>query len=349
MKSYLDRLNFITIMWWLLAFVILFFYQKSCGSINRISDNIGITLIDMLALAGYAQLIRIQFIPKLLYKKKLLQFTMVLLVSIVLFANMILLLQWCWFILKGTAQMLPVSNLLTDFFYQFFNVYVVVIFGCLSTIAIQVLGDQLMSQTHNAQLQKEKAQTELRFLKAQINPHFLFNSINSIFAHIDKSNVQAREIVLKFSDMLRYQLYECNIDFINFEKELAYLNNYVELQRLRKEEDLDVLVETKGDMHGFEIAPILLVPFIENAFKFASSHEAKKNYLRIALERQNGYFSFNCINTKDSITSRNLLEEGGIGISNVKRRLELIYHNRHELDIRNDDDVFEVNLKIKIA
>jgi LytS/YehU family sensor histidine kinase len=198
------------------------------------------------------------------------------------------------------------------------------------------------------QLQKEKAQTELSFLKAQINPHFLFNSINSIFASIDKNNIEARSIVIKFSDMLRYQLYECNADQINFEKEFEYLNNYIELQRIRKDNNLTITTDLKGDLKGFTIAPLILIPFIENAFKYSSNHVDQPNVLQMIFTKEDAAFGFYCFNTKDQMISRKIFEEGGIGIQNVKRRLELIYPGRHALDINDNELFFEVRLKIEL-
>ncbi|HMG14284.1 MAG TPA: sensor histidine kinase [Saprospiraceae bacterium] len=265
----------------------------------------------------------------------------------IVFANVIQLLEYGWYYISNSLS--PSSKeVFKEFTFQIFNSYLVVFSAGIGISALKLLTDQWLSQSRYAQLEKEKAQTELSFLKAQINPHFLFNSINSIFAHIDKSNVIAREIVLKFSDMLRYQLYDCNSDKISFEKEIAYLINYVELQRLRKDEKLELKFETIGEMFGFEIAPLVLIPFLENAFKYASNHDDKQNLLKIILTKETDYFSFYCSNTKDNIVSGSLVDEGGIGIANVKRRLELIYPGKHELMINNNKDSFEVKLKIQI-
>lgn len=271
----------------------------------------------------------------------------VVLLQTIVFGQAILKLQGWWYKAVGGLDK-DALKVMKHFGYQLIDSYLVIFGGCISLILTKLLTDQYQSQIRYAQLQKENAQTELQFLKAQINPHFLFNSINSIFAHIDKTNVAAREIVLKFSDMLRYQLYDCNVDMISFEKEFAYLNNYIELQRLRKEENLQVTIETKGEMFGFEIAPLLLIPFIENAFKYASNHDKNPNVLEVTLKKEIHAFTFHCINTKDRILSRNVVADGGIGINNVKRRLELLYPDKHELKIADSDLTFEVNLKIEI-
>lgn len=349
MKLKVSRNFLITIAWFIFSFFLVFLYQKSCAINDIIYSNVTITLINFACLILCSFLLNQYLIPKYLYKKKIKRFVVLLFILILFIANAIRWLQWSWYVLSGILDKERAFKLINDFYFQLFDIYMLVLFGCVCIIAYRLIIDQWNFQTRFVQLQKENAQTELSFLKAQINPHFLFNSINSIFAHIDKSNVEAREIVLKFSDMLRYQLYECNTELINFEKEFAYLNNYVALQRLRKEENLVINIETIGKMTGFEIAPLLLVPFIENAFKYASNHDEKQNFLKIILTKAPTYFNFYCINTRDRIVSRDVVEDSGIGINNVKRRLELIYPEKHELTVNEDDIKFEVNLKIILA
>src|SRR5690606_22905121 len=116
-------------------------------------------------------------------------------------------------------------------------------------------------------MELEKVNAELEYLKAQVNPHFLFNSINTIYFQIDRHNELARNSLSGFSDMLRYQLYECNGTEIGIEKEIRYLKNYVSLQRMRKDENYLIFFEEHGDLTGFNVPPLLLIPFVENAFK----------------------------------------------------------------------------------
>src|SRR5690242_3497998 len=136
--------------------------------------------------------------------------------------------------------------------------------------AIKFMFDQLQLQRKIADLAKEKAEAELNFLKSQINPHFLFNSLNSVYFLIDKNNPDARQALHKFSDMLRYQLYEMNGDKVPVEKEIEYLKDYIDLQKLRKDENYAVTFNSSPDVRGFSIEPLLLIPFVENAFKHIS-------------------------------------------------------------------------------
>ena len=194
-------------------------------------------------------------------------------------------------------------------------------------------------------MELEQANAELEYLKAQINPHFLFNSINTIYFQIDRQNDTARRSLSGFSDMLRYQLYECNVPEIPIEKEIAYLKNYVALQRMRKNENYDISFVEGDDLKGFAVAPLLLIPFVENAFKHVSHHPGS-NSVRIELRRCGNDLQLSVWNTRENRSTNGLHE--GIGLRNVKRRLELLYKDRHALEIAADGDRFEVNLSLRI-
>src|SRR5260221_11958084 len=147
--------------------------------------------------------------------------------------------------------------------------------------------------------------------------------------------------------MLRYQLYEINGDKIPVEKEISYLKDYIDLQKLRTNESYSVLLNHSSEVKGFSIEPLLLIPFVENAFKHISHFKDKTNFIKLDLNRSNGEFHFVIENSKETVQkTRNI--HGGIGLNNVKRRLELIYADRHKLEIDNGNNLFKVDLKIKI-
>ena len=141
----------------------------------------------------------------------------------------------------------------------------------------KMLIDRIQTQQQLGLLEKERIKNELDYLKAQINPHALFNSLNTIYGHIDKNNQVARNILLQFSELLRYQLYDCGAEKVSLEKEIDYIKNYVAFQRLRKDEKLVVNFQIENIETGLKIAPLLLVVLIENAFKFVSSFSDKEN------------------------------------------------------------------------
>lgn len=233
-----------------------------------------------------------------------------------------------------------------NFFYNTYYNFSTALFYVAFTLALELSKKWYTQQQLLQKIQVEKLNTELQYLKAQMNPHFLFNSLNSIHFQIDKTNKDARESLQKFSAMLRYQLYECNADTVPIEKEIGYLQHYVDMQRLRKNDNYKIQFVTEGEMKNFSIAPLLLLPFIENAFKHLSAHTDKPNYINIWLDKQENVFSFKIINTKD--IAGTVYEEGGIGLRNVERRLELLYNGNHELSIENAANTFSVSLKIKL-
>ena len=197
-------------------------------------------------------------------------------------------------------------------------------------------------------LEKERIESELDYLKAQINPHALFNSLNTIYGHIDKSNQTARDILLQFSELLKYQLYECGVEKVDLEKEIEYIKNYVAFQRLRKDEKLVVNIDTEYITSGLKIARLLIIVLIENAFKFVSSFSNKKNKIDIKIFTKENLLHCSIINTKETQQSTNNVNSGGIGIANLKRRLELLYAQKHTFNVNNEPDVYETNLIINL-
>jgi len=199
-------------------------------------------------------------------------------------------------------------------------------------------------------IEKEQVSTELNFLRSQVNPHFLFNVMNTIYFQIDKSNTAARLSVEKLSEMLRYQLYECTTDKILIQKELHYIRNYVAIQTLRMEKESDIVLTIDGDMGNFMVAPLLILPIVENAFKHVSNFKdpvKNKVHLTIKCEGKD-FFVVEALNTYDqSAGEKHLMQSGGLGMKNLKRRLELLYPAKHQLLINKDDDIYHTILKLQ--
>lgn len=213
--------------------------------------------------------------------------------------------------------------------------------------AVKLLLDYFRQQKRMADLAREKAEAELNFLKSQINPHFLFNSLNSVFFLIDKENKEAREALHKFSTMLRYQLYETNGSQIPIEKEINYLKDYVDLQKLRKEEGYEVQFQIGPGLSGYFIEPLILIPFVENAFKHISHHGHQTNFIHIKAVRVNGTMRFEVAN---SFEGKEEPREpySGIGLQNVKRRLDLLYPGQYSLGISRENGIFRVCLDLPV-
>ncbi len=300
-----------------------------------------VTCIKVADLALLVYITNYFLIPYFLYRKKYLLFVLIFIVMIVsssiIKMNLIGRLTNNPFLLNlsGNLKERIYDNVIPHFF--------LVIAGA----AFKLMFDQIRLQKKMTDLAKEKAESELEFLKSQINPHFLFNSLNSVYFLIDKNNQEARQTLHKFSDMLRYQLYEANGDKIPIEKEISYLKDFVDLQKLRKDENYSVTFTCPPDVKGFSIEPLLLIPFVENAFKHISHKTSKENFVKVEMTKNNGYFQFMVENSKDN-NNMTTEKHGGIGLQNVKRRLELLYPGNHVLDIQNTPDTFKIYFKLKL-
>lgn len=300
---------------------------------------IQVTAIKIVVLALLTYTTNYLLIPRILYKKKYLQFFSIYL-TLIIGMGLLKLKIIMALVYPGLE---PFANFKTRFYDNIIPVFLLVTTGA----ACRLIKDYLKSQRRLNEIAQEKAQTELKFLKSQINPHFLFNSLNSIYFLIDKQNTEARQTLLQFADLLRYQLYDCNADTIAIEKEVAYLQDYIRLQELRKDNNYEVALNIQQDIKGFQIVPLLLIPFVENAFKHISHHNNRRNFVHVELARNNGSFSFCVENSKENQLQKNLLP-GGIGLNNVKRRLELLYPDKHLLEIHNNESTFKVQLELKI-
>lgn len=237
----------------------------------------------------------------------------------------------------------PAPGYLHVFGTSFVNIFVWVSI----LVAARIAADQYRTQMRLEALALQKEQAELDFLNAQFNPHFLFNSIHTIYGSIDRQNTAARQMLLTFSDMLRYQLYDCNQGAIAVEKEVAYIRNYAALQNARKE-GLELTLDVGHDVSGFMVAPLIFIAFIENSFKYAAINESGQHFITIRIFTRAGWLVFSCINSKETCVSENPLEQKGIGLSNARRRLELLYSGRHELVVQSELETFSVHLKLQL-
>lgn len=197
------------------------------------------------------------------------------------------------------------------------------------------------------QFKTQKIALESSFLKSQINPHFLFNTLNNIYALSLKKSPQTPVIIERLESLLHYMLYECKADLVPLENEFTFTNSYIALEKLRhKEEQCKVTINIKGDITGHQIAPLLLINFLENSFKHGTKTSFGNSWINMEIEVTNKDFRFNLQNSKPTNPIHQTFSEyrGGIGLKNVKRRLEILYPRRHKLTINNNPDHFEVDL-----
>lgn len=213
----------------------------------------------------------------------------------------------------------------------------------------KIIVDWFKQQQTMKDLETQNMQSELKFLKTQINPHFLFNTLNSLYALTLKKSDQAPEIVVKLSEMMRYMLYECNERRVSLEKEVKYIQNYLDLEALRQSNLVDIDFKVKGNITNQKIAPLVFIPFLENAFKHGVNHQLDDAFVYATLEVKGDKLLFDIENSKNNnITSVLPKPQGGIGLINVRRRLDLIYPGSHSIDIEDQPHAYSVHLSLNL-
>lgn len=216
-------------------------------------------------------------------------------------------------------------------------------------VGFKLAWDNLKKQSQLEELQKEKAESELQFLKSQLNPHFLFNNLNNLYSYSQENSPKTPEIILQLSNIMRYMLYESREKFVPLEKELTYLRDFVRLQELQMENRGKVELSMTGEAGGKVIAPLLLIPFVENSFKHSLSSQADDIAIHIDVEIQDHRLDFQCVNTYfESNNTAGKYVAKGIGLDNVRKRLELLYPEKHHLEIDTKDNVYYVRLQLEL-
>jgi two-component system LytT family sensor kinase len=194
------------------------------------------------------------------------------------------------------------------------------------------------------ELENQRLSAELSFLRSQINPHFLFNSLNSIYSLAYQRSETTPDAILKLSEIMRYMLYECNDNRVSLEKELQYLQNYIDLQKIRFGDKAFIDFKISGKVDGQQIVPLLLIAFIENAFKHGIANDPASP-IQILIEVDEAHLHFFAHNKKHNNNRDN---QGGIGLMNVMRRLDLLYPGKYKLDIIDEEDTYTSELLLDL-
>lgn len=230
---------------------------------------------------------------------------------------------------------------------NFFN-YLLGIFLLLLSTIIEIAAISAKKEKEAAQLRSENLNSELKFLRSQINPHFLFNTLNNLYSLATLKSEKTPSIILQLANMLRYNLYEANEkEKVSIQKEIAYIKDYINLFQLKDEKISKQIHFEYSLSHEADIAPMLLIPFVENAFKHSKFEEDEKGFIRIKLVVEKQKILFEVINTLPS-GSFEKDETGGIGIENVRKRLQLIYPEKNTLQIKEDLETFHILLEINL-
>ncbi len=228
--------------------------------------------------------------------------------------------------------------------------FIVVFVGLLRFVEDYFLHEAERKESENRQLT-----SELRFLRAQVNPHFLFNTLNNLYYLAVNQSPQTPEVIAKLSGMMRYMLHDSNHPTVSLSKEIAYMENYIELEKLRLNDDVPIAFEVTeggavgtGSVEGARIVPLILITFLENAFKHGISNGGGRSWITIYLNLDGKQLDFRVRNSKAVEGEKTVTEKSGIGLTNVRRRLELSYPNTHVLSVKDDTEEYAIYLQITL-
>lgn len=295
----------------------------------------------------YAALIYLNYfvlVPKLLLKKKYLSYYLILIVGLTLTSYFaIVFIHWVFYNVYESSNGGDWFLSIEGYFVALSEVLMLLGFS----LAFFFLEKWYQKERYARELEKRNLESELAMLKNQINPHFVFNTLNTAYMLMENKVEKAKEVLMQFSETLSHQLYDTSKDRIALSKEIDYLKNYIELEKLRHDDLLHLDFQCPKHLNGYKIAPMLLLPFVENAFKHGKSSNGY--WIKLTLEIENStlhFFTENSVNNQSNSTSA---KSGGIGLANVKRRLNLIYPGAYDLNINSENGVFQSDLKIKLT
>jgi two-component system LytT family sensor kinase len=279
-------------------------------------------------------------VPLFLARKKLGSFLIISFLTVLLmpfFGYLILFLIRAYF--EGFDHFLRGYNLSTHMS-GFYPVLIAAVFGSFFRVIINWFN----SMNLNIEIDRQKLSAELNLLKSKLNPHFLFNTLNNIDSLIQSDPDKASLSLIRLSEMMRYLTYETSTDFVELEKEVDYIKNFIELYRMRIKSPETISFNFNGAMNTL-VSPAIFIPLIENAFKFGLLRDNKPS-LEINLSSEKGIIDFGISNYYDKVTGIKPGSNSGMGIANLKRRLELVYPGKHQLTISDENQQFCVSLKI---
>ncbi len=281
-------------------------------------------------------------IPNYLTRNKFLTYAALLILAAVIITPI----KAIIFYMKFAAHPLTRSELIQNLNWYF----LINFFVAGASSIVKIVADWARQIRERQELENRTMQSELRFLKSQVNPHFLFNTLNNLYALTLKKSDDAPEIVIKLSEMMRYMLYDCNEKQVPLGKEISYIQNYLDLERLRQSKGADIRFEVEGEVSDQQIAPLMFIPFLENSFKHGLTNTLSAGFVHIRLSVFGHRISFFIENTKpDTKPVQDRKRSGGIGLVNVRRRLQLLYPGKYDLSIKDNPNTYSVMLEMDLA
>jgi sensor histidine kinase YesM len=325
---------------WLFILLLFILYQGTESGFFFTFTN------SLIIIAFYAAVVYFNvyyLIPEYLMKNRLLTYSLLLLASCLVVPPLREMAHY--FLYEGFSNGYPQDLLLENLLFDFLLIFLVVSFSTL----FKIVSDWVKQSRERQELQRRTMQSELRFLKSQINPHFLFNTLNNLYALTLKKDDKAPEIVIKLSEMMRYMLYECNEKRVSLQKEVNYIRNYLDLEALRQGKNVRIDFEVNGKVTDQQIAPLMFIPFLENSFKHGLNHLITEGFVSIILNVDDQEVNFYIENSKaDRVATPMRGKSGGIGLVNVRRRLDLLYPDQYDLSVEETPTTYAINLLLTL-
>jgi sensor histidine kinase YesM len=280
------------------------------------------------------------FLPRYLLRKRYLAYFTAIILSVI--GYLIAQSLFDFYLYGYVVGPMRNSNLVESLSYNFFSTLWYLGLMLALKLSMDWYGQQLIIQ----KITVEKLNAEVNFLRAQVNPHFLFNILNNLYALTLKKSELAPDVVLKLSEMMEYMLYDSTGEKVPLEKEISYLSNYMELERLRFSGGAAIDLNINAALNGYEIAPLLLLPLVENAFKHGLGKQTKGGWLNVDINLVQSSLEVIVENAKPaSVVDKG---KGGIGLDNLRKRLDLLYPGRYTLQLEDKKDAFWAKLVIDL-
>jgi LytS/YehU family sensor histidine kinase len=276
-------------------------------------------------------------LPKFLFRKKFILFSFFFLIIITLCSLYSRFIDTSIF---HTREGFTDRRLFTRAIFGNFNL-------CGIAVAIKLFKSWYIEKEAKQQAEKAELLSQLQLLKSQVHPHFLFNTLNNLYSLTIENSPESSAVVLKLSSMLRYMLYDCSSLTISLESEIEMLRNYISLEQIRYGKRLELCFNVSGDTGGKVIAPLLLLPFVENCFKHGASKQIDLCWINMDLSVEENRLYFKLVNSNSNHDEQQQLNEG-IGLSNVQRRMNLLYGGNHSLKLVAGEDTFTVSLQLEL-
>lgn len=320
-----------------------FFYIISYGrrdgpDWNRIVPDFSVHLFSLLVISYLNYFF---FLPQLVKTRRVGRYLLT-------FVPVFLVLSYL--MLKGKQAMLECFTS-DDWMYSIrfaLNVFVSSFFVTAFVGLIKFMEDYFELESRSRELENRQLTSELRFLKAQVNPHFLFNTLNNLYYLALNQSDQTPEVIAKLSGMMRYMIHESNAEQVPLTREVEYMENYLDLEKLRLNEEIPITFAVDGNIASTRITPLILITFLENAFKHGIGNATGNSWITVSLRVDDGVLHYKVANSVVNHKDKTVREASGLGLANVRRRLDLSYPDRYELHVTEDAERYSIHLEINL-